>query len=127
MYDSVFGTSYYYYFYDWKVRKQEFFCPSPRVAVNVTVVGVGELEGVTNLNVYPNPASEVLFIELDLEQPTTVGLFLSDVTGRIVASEQLNGNGTSIRHTLPLNLASGTYNLSIEVNGQRTTQRILVD
>lgn len=127
IYDSVFGSSYYYYFYDWKVRKQEFFCPSPRVPVNVTVVGIGELDGVTGLNVYPNPASEVLFIELDLEQPATVGLFLTDVTGRVVASEQLNGNGTSVRHTLPLNVASGTYNLSIEVNGQRTTQRILVD
>ncbi len=127
IYDSVFGTSYYYYFYDWKVRKQEFFCPSPRVAVNVTVVGVAELAGVSNLKVYPNPASDVLVVELDLEQPAVVGLLLTDVTGRIVASEQLNGNGVNLRHTMPLNLASGTYNLSIEINGKRTTQRILVD
>lgn len=127
IYDSFYGGSYYYYFYDWNIKLPEFYCSSERVAVNVTVVGVEEIAGLNNLNIYPNPASEVLNLEFDLDEPKTINLTLTDISGRVVMNEQINQGGNQVRHTLDLNFASGMYNLSIDIDGKRMTRKVLVE
>lgn len=127
IYDSFFGGSYYYYFYDWKIRKPEFFCPSDRVAVEVNVVGVDELPGVSELAVYPVPARDVFFVELALREPARVAIQLVDGAGRLVLNEQLNSDGTSLRHAVEVNFARGVYTLVIEVNGNRTARRVVIE
>ncbi len=123
IYDSFYGGSYYYYFYDWQIRKEAFFCPSPRVMVEVMIVGVNELSGVSKIQVYPNPAREVVMIEMERENSNPVIVTLADATGRVVMTEQVTGP----RLTLPLNVAAGIYTLAFEVDGSRTTRKLVVE
>src|SRR4029079_6685610 len=58
---SSHGEDYYYYFYDWKIKTDEFSCSSERVTVHVIVTGEEVLEE-GPLQLYPNPGSD--FVEL---------------------------------------------------------------
>jgi hypothetical protein len=127
IYDSVYGASYYYYFYDWSIRKQAFYCSSPRVAVNVTVVSVENIEGVESFNVYPNPSNGVLNIELELTQAADIAIRLVDMAGRTVVAEELNQNQLQVRHVLNTDAAAGVYQLVIELNGAQITQKVIID
>lgn len=127
IYDSFYGGSYYYYFYDWKIRKPEFYCPSPRVAVEVSVVNVEDVDGLTQLTVYPNPARDLCYVSIDLESASTVNFTLTDVAGRMVEAKQLNVPAGGFRHTLELGIAPGVYNLSFDFDGQRVTRKLIVD
>lgn len=127
IYDSFYGGSYYYYFYDWKIRKPEFFCPSQRVAVDVTVVSVDDIDGVTQLLVYPNPARDFCYVSIDLENSAAVNLQLTDVSGRVVRAQQLNVPSGGFRYTLELGVAAGVYTLSLDIEGERVARKLIVD
>lgn len=62
----------------------------------------------TRLNIYPNPASDLLNIDLSLARETSVKMELFDLSGRLVYS---NNSG---------NLGAGEHDLSMEVSGLRT-------
>lgn len=127
IYDSFYGGSYYYYFYDWKVRMPEFFCPSARVAVEVTVVNVEDVDGLSQLLVYPNPARDFCYVSIDLENAASVNLQLTDVSGRVVRSKQLNVPAGGFRYTLDLGIAAGVYTLSLDINSERVTRKLVID
>jgi hypothetical protein len=61
---SYFGEEYYYYFYNWKIQTPDYECVSPRVPVQVTVTSVYDVTSVSPVTMYPNPASDHVFIEL---------------------------------------------------------------
>lgn len=127
IYDSFYGGSYYYYFYDWQITKESFLCSSPRVAVNVSVVNVDNIESLNALNVYPNPARDYLMVELELTESKDVTIALSDMSGRVILNEQLNQKGLNIRHRVDLNVAAGVYNLSITIDNERVNRSVYVD
>lgn len=114
---STFGASYYYYFYDWSIQKASFECVSPRVEVNVTVVGVDELsENPLGLNIYPNPVENVLSVATNADLQNAV-LRVTDVTGRLVIERKLT-NANRVQMELDLNdLNAGLYHLSITQDG----------
>ena len=49
IYTSFYGTSYYYYFYNWKIKKQDITCVSDRVPVAVTITGTNDLTSISDL------------------------------------------------------------------------------
>ncbi|MGA1374860.1 MAG: FG-GAP-like repeat-containing protein, partial [Flavobacteriales bacterium] len=76
------ATNYYYFFYDWVVETPSVACPSDRVPVTVTVVGVEEAAA-SLLQAFPNPASG----EVVLTWPAVEAvreLVIADATGRLV-------------------------------------------
>ncbi|MGB1577204.1 MAG: T9SS type A sorting domain-containing protein, partial [Flavobacteriales bacterium] len=78
-----------------------------------TVVGV--LEAADMLNIYPNPASDVLRIQISANQIGYV--WVKDLAGREVISSPLQGNTA----TLDLSaVPAGTY--VIQVSNGETTQ-----
>ncbi|MGB0424672.1 MAG: T9SS type A sorting domain-containing protein, partial [Flavobacteriales bacterium] len=125
--DSFYGGTYYYYFYNWEVKTQEWMCPSDRVEVTVNVVSVNEIEELASLSVYPNPAADVLSVEMELTQSSAVVLTLSDIAGRTVHTEQANILGSS-RISIPVEqLQAGVYTLAIQINGQQVVRKIIVE
>jgi len=54
----------------------------------VDVSGISENNNVSNLNAYPNPASEQLYLELNSEVPTNYTIRIFDITGTEVRSSQ---------------------------------------
>ena len=84
---------------------------------DVTAVGVAQPISVNNvyananISVYPNPASDVLYIDNKATQALTANLYA--VNGSIVATKAISGNGKMDISTLP----AGLYFYSLTDNG----------
>lgn len=119
--------NYYYYFYDWNVVTPYTECASSRVEVTVNVVGIEELTNVRELNVYPNPASTELNISLNLISNEKINLNLTDMSGRVVRTVQMNASAGSNQHSFNLSdVAAGIYNLNIQSGGRTATKKVVV-
>ncbi len=85
--------------------------------VSTAPVAVKNIEN-TNISVYPNPVVDVV----NINGVQNAQVVISDVTGKSLVSQNVNGN-TSIDVS---GLAEGVYNLTIITEGNVYTQKILV-
>lgn len=103
--NSGFGTSYYYYFYDWKVRTAQMLCPSERVPVTVNIGNVG-IDETTNdeVRIYPVPATTEVRLD-GVMAGERIAFY--DAQGRLVLEENNSSDGTM---TVPVDhLGAGAY------------------
>jgi hypothetical protein len=126
---SFYGDQYYYYFYNWKVEKPSVSCVSARTEVSVTVSGVDDLTQVTNLQVFPNPTSEVLNIRFNAETSDGMIIRLTDVLGRTIQERRLkNLNvGENMEQLNVSNLPTGVYNLQLNMGEKNAYRKVVVD
>jgi hypothetical protein len=110
IYDSSFGTGYYYYFYNWQVRKESWSCTSERVEVSAMVIGVNETENPLNASVYPNPADDNL--SLTCAENGNIQVQITDMTGRVVMTTQVNFNSARTANLNISELSAGVYHLT---------------
>lgn len=120
--NSGFGTSYYYYFYDWKVRTPMMECAALRdpATVNIGNVGVSEVAS-DDLRVFPSPASSIVRIE-GVRAGETVSIL--DAQGRIAlhaATPAVDGIATVNVERL----AAGSYTVQVR-SGERNVLRDLM-
>lgn len=73
----------------------------------------------TNVTIYPNPATDYIIINSDLDN---FDVEISDITGRIVISENIDNN-SSINTS---NLCAGIYNVSVISNKSVSSYKIIV-
>jgi Secretion system C-terminal sorting domain len=78
------------------------------------LVGMSEI-GILSLNLYPNPTSEFVILELDAVKDNLV-FQLFDLKGKLIRSESITESKTHIQMG---NLASGEYQLSILHNNNQ--------
>jgi hypothetical protein len=82
-----------------------------------------------NLNVYPNPFTENVMVGMQLTESSAVVASLRDVTGKLIATFDLGqrsmGNHQVELETAPLNLSTGTYMLTLDINGKLFTSRVV--
>lgn len=80
-----------------------------------------------NLVIYPNPVEDNLSIRFDMPQDDFVSVDVLDMTGRKVAS-LYNGNasGHQLLNYDTQQLTAGVYMVSIRLEGQQITKRIVV-
>jgi len=129
---SVTGSNslnFYYFFYAWTVETPLTICYSPRVPVTVTVTGINEIEGLESLNVYPVPAGDFINIEVNSEISASLNTQITDLTGRAVLTDRLViSSGAKTTHSIDISaFAAGVYMLTLEHNGQRAVQRIVIE
>lgn len=120
--------NYYYFYYDWEVSTPITACASDRIMVTATVVGIDEIAELNGLQVYPNPASTVMNVRLDMAAAESVQIELIDMLGQRVEWVQLNTNVG--QNNLELNvadLAGGIYQLNAIINGKRATTTLVVE
>lgn len=121
------NDNYYYYFYDWQVEGEDFVCSSERVEVQAIVAGLDELIRVTNLNVYPNPANDVLNITFDGVASTKLDVKLIDQTGRVVTSNQyVVSSGLNNRSLDIAKIVSGVYQLQFASEGKTASRKVVI-
>lgn len=114
------GNGFYYYFYDWKLKTQEFDCISSRVSATVEVsTGYDAISGL-GIEVYPNPASNVLNINLNGNQVDVIALY--DASGRLV----LNASSSTNTNIDISTLAKGVYNLQLKGASVNSTRVIVI-
>ncbi len=108
---SSFGDHYYYYFYDWKIKKEDKECVSTRSAVHVILSATKEIEDNQTLSVFPNPTTGILFIDIKGNKEGAKFFRLLDASGREILKQILD-NVNSFH--LDLNrLSAGVYMLQI--------------
>ncbi|MBK6832305.1 MAG: T9SS type A sorting domain-containing protein [Flavobacteriales bacterium] len=124
--NSGFGTSYYYYFYDWKVRAPMMECPALRDPATVNIGNVGVTEVTTaDVRVFPSPASDNVRVE-GVRAGETVSIL--DAQGRIAlqaATPAVDGIATVNVERL----APGSYTVQVrsaERNIVRIAHRALI-
>jgi hypothetical protein len=119
--NSSAGNLYFFYFFNWVVESELVTCSSDPVAVTVTV---DESTGVENtseaLQVYPNPANEVLRIQ-GLSGNAQVSL--TDASGRLVKTATLSNNATLDVAALP----AGVYVLAVRQNNSLNHIRVVLN
>lgn len=95
-----------------------------------TVTGFAELEKSIGLVIYPNPTSSSSTIDFNLESGKLAKIRVMDLTGRILEEQVMtSGNNGHISHTINPNgaLASGVYIVSIDVNNQRVSKKVIIE
>jgi hypothetical protein len=78
--------------------------------------------------VFPNPASEQVFVKLALNESSNVGFELLNTIGQTVWSQQKTNVDGNFYMVVPVaNIAPGTYFAVVNVNGERATKTIIID
>jgi len=91
-------------------------------------VGVEQISSVSSINAYPNPAKESLTIEVNLSTASNLSIEVTNLLGQCVYSRNADGVvGTNLYTFDVVNIQSGLYFYSISVNGQKTTNKVVVD
>ena len=102
--------------------------PSNPSAPSNKMLGSDEKSLATNISASPMPATNEVKINFTLEQAGTVSVDVFDRTGNKVANV-FSGNLDAKDHSFvanTANYANGTYFFRITVNGQQTTQKMLI-
>jgi len=93
---------------DWGINTPTYFCMDNFTAAKLTsAVNVNEIT--QELNVFPNPVNDIFYVEVPVGARA---LILTDNTGRIFFSQQVDG-GTRLQVEALRNLPSGLYFLKV--------------
>jgi hypothetical protein len=88
--------------------------------------GVEEVSNIT-LNVYPNPASDLATVKLDMINPEDVTLNLYDLSGKAVYTHNYSALSGTQYLTVPVSgLAKGTYIVSIATPSKSYSEQLIV-
>lgn len=80
--------------------------------------------GKSNLQVFPNPTDDVIFVN-KYELMEDAEFQLIDINGRVIPIQAIHDEGTLIQLNLP-NLKTGIYTLSIRSGNQIITEKIIL-
>ncbi|MGB1003943.1 MAG: T9SS type A sorting domain-containing protein, partial [Salibacteraceae bacterium] len=90
-------------------------------------LGVNALE-ISTITMYPNPTTDNITIEVsNFTALGDVNVNILDITGKVVMTEKLNGNGSKFKETYDVtHLATGTYFVQFEANGEVQTRQFII-
>ena len=88
--------------------------------------GLADAEPSGALRLWPNPATDALWVEVDQTRGAAVTVIVRDLTGRLVITQgslQANAQGQLLVDLSPL--TPGTYVIEVQANGQRWSRRVV--
>jgi hypothetical protein len=116
------ATNYYYFFYNWVVQTPFDGCPSDRVPVTITVVGLDEASGAL-LSVFPNPTTGTIQLTAN-SAFASAEWSLINALGQQVAAGQLNGTVNVLDFTRQ---AMGQYMLQVRNESEVHTVQLIIE
>ena len=121
------GGQYYYYFYDWVVEIAPTICISARVPVTVDVVtGINTLN-TSNINLFPNPAKDKLFVGMNGKGYNNVFVSVLDMEGRVFTQHAFYNTNPSQNLELGLgDIAPGIYAVRVTADGVENVFKVVV-
>ena len=125
------GSTFYYYFYDWKLQGPAITCvSSPRVPVTATVTtatGITAAAENTGVAIYPNPASTTVNVEFGYNMNSLTVVEITDVTGRLVSTHSIENpiQGQTLKVDVA-NLNSGSYFITVKNDTQNLVQKLVL-
>lgn len=89
--------------------------------------GIAELTKLTEVELMPNPAKDVVFVNINTAKATNGSIVLTDITGKAIAEYNASGNG-EYKVAIPVSgLAKGMYFVSLRANGSTITKKLIVE
>lgn len=113
----------------WKVNGSKYEMVNANKTYDLVFpTGVDEVPGMTNVIVYPNPATNQTTVALALENATDGTIMITDALGRTVYnSGKIHLEAGEQEHTISTaNFAGGIYNVVIATEAGISTQRLSV-
>jgi hypothetical protein len=98
------------------------------VIFNVAItVSIEELMGISNLTIYPNPASEAAIVSFENTTGTSFDLQLVDQLGRVIMSQNnVQSMGLNLINVDLTNLSDGMYSIQLISNQNTISKRLIV-
>jgi len=91
-----------------------------------TPLGINQMSLNIDVSIYPNPATEIINVELTSKNNELVSYSLLDVSGRLIESGKWRLNTTNSRFTLNLSdVVKGVYLLKLSTEKGQNTFRVL--
>ncbi len=120
---SQFGEEFYYYFYNWEVDFYGAECLSERIPVvafvDPNLVGTDDkLLKINNLEIFPNPAGEKIWVKTDLPEGENFTLKISDSRGKTLRQVVKNLAENQVFEMSVNEFPAGVYFLEILENGR---------
>ncbi|HNV99396.1 MAG TPA: PQQ-dependent sugar dehydrogenase [Chitinophagales bacterium] len=81
--------------------------------VTVLTVAIPALDGVSDIHIFPNPATELLSITFNMQQHNQTDLRILDLTGRVVWQKTIEQTGNVSVQLSVENWAAGMYIISV--------------
>ena len=83
--------------------------------------------GLSNLSVYPNPATDIVRLQVETLQPETLQITFCDMVGRAVYATVLKGNDNQITQDIDISkFAKGVYMLQIVTSKGKITKKVVI-
>ena len=98
------------------------------LAMLSTATGINDLpSAVTSFNVFPNPANDLININLNLKESSSVLIDVADITGKqiaVILDEKQSG--LIKKQFTTSQLQNGNYLVRLNVNGKSVTQKLTI-
>ena len=91
------------------------------------IVGIDELSGFEDVNIYPNPTSHTINVKIVSELNEHINFQIYDMTGRLISSENVYVAGDYIYTKDVSNLAKGFYTMKIHTSKGKSIQKFIVN
>jgi hypothetical protein len=89
---------------------------------------VNEIETPASILLYPNPTRDNVNVSYNTDMSGTIAINIYDVTGRVVSSQQLDAAKGLNTYTLnTTDLQKGIYILSLDNQGSRLIEKLIID
>lgn len=91
-----------------------------------TVTAVNDYSGISDLKVFPNPATDQLNINFVVENGTSINCKILDVTGKLLYNKQMESEGGLVEQSVNVSdFAKGIYFLRIETSKGTTIEKFV--
>lgn len=81
-----------------------------------------------DLSIYPNPASDNMYVDLTSENEGNYTFTITDLMGKVVSTETVENYGGQIHHNINLsNLSKGMYILTVAGKDSKTARKFIVE
>jgi hypothetical protein len=90
------------------------------------VTGINELSNIGTVNVFPNPASDMVSIDCNFTTPQNIQVEILNLLGGSVYVQSYNNTSADVLDINTSSLSNGTYIVKIKSVGQEFTKKIFI-
>ena len=89
---------------------------------------LNNVSSISNFNVYPNPANEILQINVDISMNSDIKINILDITGKLILeiAEEKNVAGNIIKQVNVSSISEGIYLVKLTANGNSSMKMLTI-
>lgn len=100
---------------------------SERFMTSSTIASVQQTEFKTNIQLFPNPASQIINLAIDVKENQNIEYIITDITGKIIYEGEYNSVGSEIHPINIENLSNGMYFITCKFEkSEPITQKFVI-